>query len=105
MDKSFLEEAELQTISYTKADGEVVTRDVIPTQVPSDLVTTVDVTELSAEERDQMLSWITDYTTYVDNVLSTIFTLEDFIEQASNETPTVKWRRYYKANIEICGED
>lgn len=100
-----LEEGKLQTVRYTKSKtDEVTTRNVIPLRVPSDNVTTIDVSNLSEEGQTQMEQMVENYNEYFDNHFKTLYNFEDFVEQSVGIRPDVKWRALKKANIEVCDD-
>ena len=89
-----LEKGMLQEMVYTKGSGEQTDRVVIPTQVPNDCIKAIDVTDLSADERQEMQKIVSLYIDYVDLQFKKIFSLEDFAEQVTNNRIEPKWRTF-----------
>lgn len=76
-------------------------RTVIPTFVPHRSFKAVDVSELSDEERTEMLALLEEYHAYYDERAKTIFNFEDWIEHTHGKKLKVKWRTFKLDNTEL----
>lgn len=103
---------ELTHIKYTKTTttGEVVQEEateryIIPTFVPLPNIKAIDVTDLSEDERAEMIKLYDEYTQYYQRVVSTLFTFEDWLSHTGNEEvkPGVKWRTFRLNNVLVLG--
>jgi len=105
-----LKENQLESISYHKTEvlgkqvihGEVTHRVVIPTYVPSPKnlnVKAIDVTDLSEEQREEMLTAWNEYQEYLEQQRRTLFAFDDFIEHTGRELPDIKWRTFKPSQI------
>lgn len=101
---------EVFQIRYEKATdlgsgnvGEVTERAIVPTNIPSENVKALDVTDLSANDREQMKNLYEEYQKYYKQQVSTIFNFEDWLTHTGHDrdVPNIKWRTFRKQNIEI----
>lgn len=81
-------------VKYVKDSGEASVRFIIPYRVPSHLVSAFDVTELTEQERVQVADLRRQYSEYIDQVLSTAFTFEDWTGHENHITPPLKYRSF-----------
>ncbi len=85
-------------IKYTKGNGDVSSRSIIPTYVPVDNIKAVDVTELSTEDATKMETLVHEYyTDYVAGRMACMFSFEDWLsaQGVSDDISTkVKWRTF-----------
>lgn len=87
-------------ISYKKdSTGLIEEKFILPTRVPSDLITALDISDLSESEIDNLTQLQRDYSSYIKSVFEQAFKFEDWVEHTTGERPTVKWRSYKVANI------
>lgn len=98
-----LNESTLTSVRYTKSDGEVTTRVIIPTFVPRPKhqnVKALDVTDLSEEERAMMEQAVREYNEYLDAQRKTLFTFEEFVDHTRQTTVDPKWRTFKPDQLE-----
>ncbi len=89
-----LTQAQLATVIYEKADGEVTTRTIVPASVPNKFVRALDVTELPPAEREEMQALYKEYTQYVEDYMANMFNFETWAEHTKGKAPTTKWRSF-----------
>jgi hypothetical protein len=94
-----LTEAQLATIIYEKADGEVTTRSIIPTSLPTDLVRAIDVTELTPEQREELLTLYAEYRQYVEKFKANMFNFDTWIEHSHGKQIVPKWRSFKSSGL------
>jgi hypothetical protein len=94
-----LTEAQVATIIYEKADGEVTTRTIIPTSLPTDLVRAIDITELPLAEREQLLTLYTEYRQYVEAFKANMFNFDTWIEHTQGKAIAPKWRSFKSSGL------
>ena len=88
-------------IRYTKDNGEVTTRTIIPTFVPYQNIKAIDVTNLQSAEIAQIETMLQEYSRYLEVGQARLFSLEDWIDHtAANVPPALKWRTFKLDNIE-----
>lgn len=87
-------------VSYRKdSTGVVEEKFIIPTRIPSDLITAIDVGGLEDAEVVKLVEQQRDYKAYIKGILESAFKFEDWVEHSTGERPNVKWRTYKAANI------
>ncbi len=89
-----LKQAQLATIIYEKADGEVTTRTIVPASVPAGVVRALDVTDLTPAEREELQQLYREYVEYVDNFKANMFNFETWIEHSKGKVVPTKWRSF-----------
>lgn len=98
----------LAHIQYEKATniggdkGELTERCVIPTFIPDPNMKALDVTNLSEEDRQHVESLYQEYTEYYTQMLSTLFSFEDWVShtRGEEEIPAeLKWRTFKLDNV------
>lgn len=102
---------ELTHIQYEKATniggtkGEITERYVIPTFVPNPNIKAIDVTDLSDKEREDLRLAFVEYTEYYKQMVSTLFTFEDWLQQTKgcDSLPDIKWRTFNIDNVKVLG--
>jgi hypothetical protein len=94
-----LTEAQVATIIYEKVGGEVTTRTIIPTSLPTDLVRAIDVTELPLAEREQMLTLYKEYKQYVEDFKANMFDFSTWIEHTQGKQIEPKWRSFKSSGL------
>lgn len=94
-----LKQNEPSAIKYTKKDGTITERVIVPTFVPNDTIKAIDVTELSTDEAADMVEALREYSEYYENATKTLFKFEDWITHVGRKTGTPKWRSFIKQNI------
>ncbi len=86
---------------FPKEDAQKVTkRVVIPVNVPRDSVTTIDVTDISEEERINLVRWVKEYKEYLTQQKNT-FSFEDFVEHTTGKSISPKWRTFMKYGLVV----
>lgn len=96
-------------ITYSKPVGgsgelrrfERTDRTIIPTQLPSNNFKALDVSELNEAEISDMERQLTEYASYYDAIVNTIFSFEDWlsITYGDDADTKVKWRTFDKNGI------
>lgn len=89
-----LTKAQLATIIYEKADGEVTTRTIVPASVPASVVRAIDVTELEPAQREETQRLYEEYTKYVDDFMANMFNFETWVEHTKGKELDTKWRSF-----------
>jgi len=77
--------------------GEFTYRTILPTYVPQPKhmnVKALDVTDLSPEERENVLSAWKEYQEYLEEQRKTLFAFDEFVEQKDGTLPDLKWRTF-----------
>lgn len=101
---------QIQKIRYTKLTGEsgtqgrfeVTERVIIPTFVPKTNIKALDVTDLSANEREVLVRALKEYSDYLKARACTTFTFEDWFSQTLDaERPNIKWRTFKIEDTEV----
>ena len=90
-------------------DGDLATvrtdatnRTVIPTFVPNlSNFKAVDVSELSEEERTEMLALLEEYHAYYNERAQAIFNFGDWVEHTHSKKMNVKWRTFKLDQTEL----
>jgi len=96
-----LKSHKIQQIKYTKDNGEVTERYVIPTFVPKPNVKAIDVTQLDEDTRNQLLSLLVEYNNYVAAQTNTIFGFEEWVEHTKLLYVEPTWRTFKINNTEV----
>jgi hypothetical protein len=95
-----LYEATPSHISYKKDSTDTVEEKfILPTRVPSPLITAIDVGHLDEADVVKLTQLQRDYKEYVSNFISTMFKFEDWVEQTTGVRPNLKWRTYKVENV------
>lgn len=81
-------------VKYIKDSGEESVRYIIPYRVPSHLVNAFDVTELTEDGRVLVADLRRQYSEYIDQLLRTAFTFEQWAEHQNLFTPPLKHRSF-----------
>lgn len=100
-----IKENTLANVSYQKVEtrgnqvihGEHTHRVVLPTYVPQPKhmnVKAIDVTGLSAEDRETVLNAWNSYQEYLTEQRKSLFAFEQFVEQTGGTLPELKWRTF-----------
>ena len=90
----------LNTITYLKESiGEVTTRTIVPTS--DSTIRAIDVTDLSAEDRQAFLDDWTEYQEYLEALRQTTFSYEEWYEHTRGRETSVKWRRFFVDSLEV----
>ncbi len=94
-----LESKKLTTIR-DKTDQERV---IIPTLLPSSNITALDVTDLSEEGQERLVSLYEEYAEYYQLAVKRLFTFEDWISHTKNEDTQIKlkWRTFVESDIKV----
>ena len=82
-------------IKYDKKDGSLITeRKIIPTHIPDDFISAIEVTGLS----DMKISEITEqqlaYKKYVELFKRNMFTFDDWVKHNNGDTSLIKYKRF-----------
>lgn len=96
-----LKERIIQNIEYTKKSGndkEITQRAIIPTFIPKANIKAIDVTNLSDQDRDDMLQLFNEYFEYVTSQATTVFSFEDWVEHSKQIYIEPKWRTFKQQN-------
>jgi len=104
-----LKERTVQKIRYTKSNDksgsmnrfEITERTIIPTFVPKPNIKAIDVTDLTEDQQNEMVTLLAEYNEYVVSVSKTIFKFEDWMEQTKSMYVEPKWRTFKTENTEI----
>ena len=95
-----LQETVPSHVSYLKeSTGLAEDKFIIPTRIPSDLITAIDVGGLEDADIVKLVEQQRDYKAYIKGILEQAFKFEDWVEHSTGTRPTVKWRTYKAANI------
>lgn len=98
-----MEEAKLYNVHYTSKSGETSDRTIIPTFVPA--VTTnvkaIDVSHLSADEREELRQLLEQYSEYKQNYIAGMFKLETWLEHTTGKQFELKFRTFVQENLQI----
>jgi hypothetical protein len=95
-----LEQGVLVDIVYlSESKKELTTRRIIPTFVPRQTIKSIDVSDLSPEDRASMLALYDEYTKYYEAFLDNAFNFETWAEHAKGIHISPKWRAFRLANI------
>ena len=102
-----LKQHEAADISYSKDCGESgqlkrfehTDRKIIPTFIPPENIKAIDVTGMSDEDISRLEDRLVEYAEYYKNAVKTIFSFNDWIEQAHQEFADVKWRTFKQSGI------
>jgi len=102
-----LKERQIQAIRYTKTDKlgdqEITERTIIPTFVPKPNIKAIDVSGLSAEDRDELEELVNEYHAYVEQRATGTFKFEDWVAHSKSIHITPKWRTFkLESTEEIC---
>lgn len=81
-----LTENKLTTILYEKLNGENTARVIIPTKVPADQITAIDVSDLTPIERERVQRMYEEYSEYVKTHMSTMFKFNEWIDHTYGES-------------------
>lgn len=90
------------SIKYTKDDGEVSTRTIIPTiNVPQN-IRAVDISKLNEQDQIRLIGLFAEYEKYVENHFSKLFNFNDWVEHTTGiPTEDLPWRTFKYKNIDI----
>lgn len=91
-------------LTYTNDKQETSDRVVIPTLVPKQNVTTIDVTTLTEEQQQEMSQLYTEYSEYYRDHMSKAFNFETWVEHTTSKNITPKWRALKLSNIKLEDE-
>lgn len=86
----------IANIRYTKNTGsksEVTDRSIIPTSVPTN-IKALDVTGLPEHLREKVADAYKEYTDYINQLIKTAFSFEDWVEHTRGIEITPKWRTF-----------
>lgn len=92
-------------IEYTKDNGEVSTRTIIPTiNIPQN-IRAIDITLLSSGEQEYLTEQFAEYQQYVEAHFAKMFSFQDWVEHTSGETlgDDLPWRTFKQANTVVLG--
>lgn len=83
--------------------GEVTERVIVPTTIPGENIKALDVTDLSANNRQQIKNLYEEYQEYYKQQISTIFNFEDWMTHTGHDrdVENIKWRTFRKQNLEV----
>lgn len=103
-----LAKLEENKIQYTKANGDISTRTIIPIWVPKPHlanVKSIDVTSLSVSQRNTVKKIAEDYVMYVDGRMNDTLSFDDFLSVMGNDkdapSSLFKWRTFKPDKIEL----
>lgn len=94
---------EVVSIRYSKGNGDVTERHVIPTSVPSN-IKAIDVTELFEVQRKELADFYAEYAAYLEQHMKQAFSFEDWLAQTKDCTYTPKWRTFKPAGTQVLEE-
>jgi len=84
-------------IQYDKQDGSIITeRKIIPTSIPNDFISALEVTDLSESEVSNINTARAEYNSYVELFKKNMFTFENWLEH-TNQTDVksnLKYKRF-----------
>lgn len=90
-------------IEYEKTTGdrkgEITKRFVVPTYVPGNNMKAIDVTDLSEEEREEVVELHTEYVEYYKQAVANLFTFEGWLDHTRDNHPNLKWRTFCMENV------
>jgi hypothetical protein len=89
--------AKIVYLSETK--DELSQRTIIPTFVPRQTMKSIDVSELTAEQKAEMQALYKEYARYYEEFLINAFNFETWVEHTKGKTISPKWRAFKLANI------
>lgn len=84
-------------VSETK--NEITQRTIIPTFVPLQTMKSIDVSELSLEERVETQDLYREYAKYHDDYVANAFNFETWVEHTKGKIISPKWRAFKLSNI------
>lgn len=83
---------ECVNVEYTSLKNETKIRTIVPTSTVNYNVSTIDVTDLSDDERQEVIDLYLEYDQYRRERLKQLFNFETWVEHTKNKTVTPKWR-------------
>ncbi len=84
---------------YQKDGGVPEQRMVVPSFIPKQVVTVIDVGDMNAQAAEEVMELMKGYQDYHNNLMNTAFNFETWVEHTQNKTITPKWRTFKWANI------
>jgi hypothetical protein len=94
-----LTEGKINTIMYQKDGGVPEQRMVVPSFIPQQVVTVIDVGGMDTQAAEEVVGLMKGYQEYRTNLMNTAFNFETWVEHTQNKTITPKWRAFKWANI------
>jgi isopentenyldiphosphate isomerase len=90
----------ISKIKYTKADGSVSTRDIVPMFVPGN-VSALDVSDMDDDVREMLLTRLSEYNEFTDRVKKEMMTFEQWMKTTHKKETTekLKWRSFIPEKI------
>ena len=80
-------------IEYTKINNEISNHEIIPTNIPEDYISAIDVTHLNEDEISELTSNRSQYNQYLDLRKMKQLTFDEWLEH-SNIKYDIKYRRF-----------
>ena len=96
-------------VSYTRTTttksgktGDKSERFVIPTRIPKDTVTVIDVSALTEDDRSVLVNALSEYQAYHKERMNAIMKFEDWYEHTQGIRPTtLHWRTLKESSVEV----
>ena len=96
-----LNKQQIVTIQYVNnSTGEQTNRQIISTTHILENIKAVDVTNLTDQDKQDVLQKYNDYTMYKQHALSKLFNFSEWITHTTGEKVDLKWRTFKINNIE-----
>ena len=94
------ERGELAIIVYfNESKNETTQRTVIPTLVPKSTMKTIDVSELTPVQCQELQELYQEYTQYYEDFMANAFNFETWVEHTKGKEISPKWRAFKLSNI------
>lgn len=87
-------------VRYTNNKEQSSEREIIPTTIPTENIKGIDVSELSNEERENLMLLLNDYNNYVQQQHNNIFNFETWASHSSGVQIKPKWRTFSVDRLE-----
>lgn len=86
-------------VYLSEGRGEISQRTILPTTVPRQTMKSIDVSDLSADERLEMQALYKEYSKYYEDFLANAFNFETWCEHSKGLHISPKWRAFKLSNI------
>lgn len=84
-----------------KRKDEVTIRTIIPTFVPHQTVSALDISELTPDEQTETVALFSEYSEYHKQAHAAIFNFQTWVEHTKNKTIDVKFRNFQIENLKV----
>ena len=93
-------QGEITDILYlSESKNELTQRTIIPTFVPRQTIKSIDVSDLTPDQRLELQALYREYAKYYDDFIINAFNFETWVEHTKGQTISPKWRAFILANI------